>query len=743
MADKILEDQYNIAIDKFHIMHDLESLPESVKANSDLPDQLPATDLNDTSEKYMNYLINVYKQWSVTTVENMSNVMINDAINRQSSQGAFSAYQEDLQQLKSDYSAYKTDSRNSKDVIEYAAHTTLHKVYNYAKSAGFSIPGDYSDYKVQAEDVIGKYFDKLQILENQAKDDDATTNLNKLVKKMCTPPSQAAILKSIFSYLNQQQNALTNAYPLASYDYNQFKDDKETGPNNKSYDYTPLYPDVASKTDSYNLEIGNLKWLGEENALSSLKSQYAKREGANHQYKLPDGTVLYFTDEQWDDNCVGVIKKCMALANAYKRDQNQSILDYKPIWHADYNNFNSQDESTLNSNKLKDANNNPSKIAANLAAAGMVPAQQKYTYQIEKDKIWKQYHEDQKNYLNKYHDAIEARLNEIQKHINDLYYYHGEHYPSEYGLPETRKELIAKLVAQRKELDHEASRTAQSGTWYKDEVQLSNKWKNIIDTENSNFQTEKQSILANAYYNATINNLKSDNRYGNFGYIRPVNPGTEDSYVFFQVTEESPTHETEVATNPVEWGRNITASAQQQATEIEIDGKLFNNELPRHSNGNQPSNDPKDDYWIDPVKQDDQAISYWADNGMEVFYSGINMYPHALITEWNPDYNYGSDGSVTSCEFSMTIQTTQYFLSNENDVEIQKLKTTQKETMHTNKKGTTSTYSVKNGDNLSTIAYNYGVSLGALEKANPKLYQRSHNWNLIFKGETVIIPRKR
>ena len=49
-----------------------------------------------------------------------------------------------------------------------------------------------------------------------------------------------------------------------------------------------------------------------------------------------------------------------------------------------------------------------------------------------------------------------------------------------------------------------------------------------------------------------------------------------------------------------------------------------------------------------------------------------------------------------------------------------------------------STYSVRSGDTMSKIASSHGVSLSALEKANPQI----HNFNVISVGERIHIPGK-
>ncbi|MBS2027943.1 MAG: LysM peptidoglycan-binding domain-containing protein, partial [Deltaproteobacteria bacterium] len=49
-----------------------------------------------------------------------------------------------------------------------------------------------------------------------------------------------------------------------------------------------------------------------------------------------------------------------------------------------------------------------------------------------------------------------------------------------------------------------------------------------------------------------------------------------------------------------------------------------------------------------------------------------------------------------------------------------------------------STYTVRSGDTMSKIASSHGVSLSALEKANPQI----HNFNVISVGEKLHIPGK-
>ena len=46
------------------------------------------------------------------------------------------------------------------------------------------------------------------------------------------------------------------------------------------------------------------------------------------------------------------------------------------------------------------------------------------------------------------------------------------------------------------------------------------------------------------------------------------------------------------------------------------------------------------------------------------------------------------------------------------------------------------TYVVQSGDTMSGIAQKFGVSLGALEAANPQV----HDPNLIFPGQLLTIP---
>jgi N-acetyl-anhydromuramyl-L-alanine amidase AmpD len=49
------------------------------------------------------------------------------------------------------------------------------------------------------------------------------------------------------------------------------------------------------------------------------------------------------------------------------------------------------------------------------------------------------------------------------------------------------------------------------------------------------------------------------------------------------------------------------------------------------------------------------------------------------------------------------------------------------------------THVVQDGDTLGVIARSFGVSLDAVEQANPEL-ERGHHWNLIFRGDVVRIP---
>jgi LysM repeat protein len=50
-------------------------------------------------------------------------------------------------------------------------------------------------------------------------------------------------------------------------------------------------------------------------------------------------------------------------------------------------------------------------------------------------------------------------------------------------------------------------------------------------------------------------------------------------------------------------------------------------------------------------------------------------------------------------------------------------------------------YTVRHGDNLSAIAASHGLTLAALETANPQLGPLSgRNWKLIYAGERVMIP---
>jgi N-acetylmuramoyl-L-alanine amidase CwlA len=49
------------------------------------------------------------------------------------------------------------------------------------------------------------------------------------------------------------------------------------------------------------------------------------------------------------------------------------------------------------------------------------------------------------------------------------------------------------------------------------------------------------------------------------------------------------------------------------------------------------------------------------------------------------------------------------------------------------------TYTVRDGDTMSGIARQFGVSLDALEQANPAL-ERGQGWNLIESGDVVHIP---
>jgi LysM repeat protein len=47
-----------------------------------------------------------------------------------------------------------------------------------------------------------------------------------------------------------------------------------------------------------------------------------------------------------------------------------------------------------------------------------------------------------------------------------------------------------------------------------------------------------------------------------------------------------------------------------------------------------------------------------------------------------------------------------------------------------------SSYTIRSGDTLSAVASRFGVSLGALEAANPQI----HNFNLIYPGQTIQVP---
>ena len=49
-------------------------------------------------------------------------------------------------------------------------------------------------------------------------------------------------------------------------------------------------------------------------------------------------------------------------------------------------------------------------------------------------------------------------------------------------------------------------------------------------------------------------------------------------------------------------------------------------------------------------------------------------------------------------------------------------------------------YTVQRGDCLSRIARDHGVTLAELLEANPQFTQDGRNPNLIYPGETVVIP---
>lgn len=51
-------------------------------------------------------------------------------------------------------------------------------------------------------------------------------------------------------------------------------------------------------------------------------------------------------------------------------------------------------------------------------------------------------------------------------------------------------------------------------------------------------------------------------------------------------------------------------------------------------------------------------------------------------------------------------------------------------------------YVVQKGDTMSGIAKKHGVSLSALEKANPEMGPPKRDYNKIFPGDRVKIPAK-
>jgi len=51
-------------------------------------------------------------------------------------------------------------------------------------------------------------------------------------------------------------------------------------------------------------------------------------------------------------------------------------------------------------------------------------------------------------------------------------------------------------------------------------------------------------------------------------------------------------------------------------------------------------------------------------------------------------------------------------------------------------------YIVQKGDTLTSIAKKYGVTLSALEKANPQLGPPKRSFDKIFPGDPVKIPAK-
>lgn len=470
--------------------------------------------------------------------------------------------------------------------------------------------------------------------------------------------------------MNQEKSTL---YDRIVSNINEYDKTQQTTP--QAININLLYGSPEKYQNEQEL-LHNLQWeLDNESHVSSFDNQFGHMKPGYQKFITSTGQTFYFphkwlnvegTSDYLDSRVVfdpiEWINRRNSYDTKYKREQRLSNNMYRQLQGLEVNHhwfqFNNNDKF------MRDANT----------------AMGKYQYQTVHDEIWEQYHRDQiqndRNALkgvSKKSDRIRKKIKKLQNKINYYYY-------------RTRSKKWEKLGRQRDRLKRKLNQFEGSRlSDIKGNQRKINWWINRINQRNGKFSNYRSEQIARANYIGTNYNVTHDQRYKHFGYIRPRNPDTDHSYIYFMVTDESPAYETQIASTPVEWGVNITTGTQKQQTQVSINGILFNPKFStmanqtesdtQYANNNDNSTDTINGannenktraiYWN--VINQAKTLANWNKQGTEMFYSGQDWYRHCLISEFQPDYNNsGDDGSITSINFTMTLTLCDYFDSNIN-----------------------------------------------------------------------------
>ncbi|WP_268914145.1 phage baseplate protein [Lentilactobacillus sp. SPB1-3] len=160
-----------------------------------------------------------------------------------------------------------------------------------------------------------------------------------------------------------------------------------------------------------------------------------------------------------------------------------------------------------------------------------------------------------------------------------------------------------------------------------------------IAKEQSKIQKTRDTISAK---------IKKDPRFKTHAYIMPNNPGTNSSYVFIFVQDQSTDHGSSIASQAVEKGMNMSTTSQMNPATVSITGII---------GGRQKDT-------ISSIEKDLEKIEKWADNGIDMKWHGRRIFAHVQLSDFTSDFNFeGAGTGINSSNVTFSLQIGNYFES--------------------------------------------------------------------------------